>query len=566
MNEMQAAPPPPDPPQATIQPRHRFSLIWLIPVVAFAIAAWLGWHTLSQLGPMIDITFQTGNGLVAGQTAVKHKAVDLGRVESVRLTHDMSKVVVRVRMRREATSNLTSHARFWVVRPRFTPGNISGLETLVSGSYIEFDPGAPGGTPQRQFVGLEQPPGVRSDEPGRTFTLKAQRIGSIGEGSPVFYRDIPVGEVLGYQRPALGQPIMVNIFVRKPYDSYVREDSHFWNVSGVSVAFDPQGVHVELESLQALLAGGVAFWTPSDNPGKEAAAGATFPLYPDLDAAESAGFKDNIPFVTYFRESVSGLGRGSPVRLYGLQVGTVTEVRLQIDPKTGEPRIRVGFDIQPERVLQPGELPNRPPLQVVSKLVKEGMRAEVDTANYVTGQEVLALVFAPGAPAADVSQEGEAIVLPSQSGGGLLDIAGSLSQIVNRLNRLPLDQIGANLNATLASLRSSVGGPQLKDALQSLTGTLASVQDLVRTANDNVGPALRRLPEMSAELQQTVARADRVLASINNGYGANSDLNRNLQRLLDQFNDAARSIRLLADFLDRHPEALLRGRPGSALQ
>ncbi len=213
-------------------------------------------------------------------------------------------------MNSEATPRLTDHAAFWVVRPRLSAGSISGLETIVSGAYIEFDPGEPGGKKQREFVGLEQPPGVRSDEPGSTFTLTAQRLGSLSEGAPVFYRDLPVGEVLSHDQPGLSGPIGVRVFIRKPFDSFVRQDTHFWNVSGLSVQLGPQGVHVEIASLQAVLSGGVAFLTPGDAAASPPAKpGTVFPLYADFATAMAAGLTKHIHFVVYTQDDVSGLSR-----------------------------------------------------------------------------------------------------------------------------------------------------------------------------------------------------------------------------------------------------------------
>ena len=256
--------------------RSRLSWVWLIPLVAAGIAAYLGWRTLSEEGPQISITFNSADGLVAGQTQVRHKAVMLGQVESIRLSDDMSHVVVTVRMHREAEPYLTDKARFWVVRPRLSAGSLTGLETLVSGSFIEMDPGDREGAKDYAFTGLETPPGVRSGEPGRTFKLSAERIGSLSPGAPVFYRDIQAGEVLDYDIGNGLGPVTITVFVRAPYDALVRQGTHFWNASGISVQVGAEGVHVELASLQALLSGGVAFDAPQDKNAAEAAADTAF--------------------------------------------------------------------------------------------------------------------------------------------------------------------------------------------------------------------------------------------------------------------------------------------------
>lgn len=279
------------PPEARIQHRRRpLQVVWLVPAVAALVAAFLAWHALSREGPTITITWLSGDGLVAGQTKVEHKAVELGTVRSVTLSPDMSHVVATVEMQRQAARFLTDNARFWVVRPRFTPNNISGIETLVSGAYIELDPGSPNATERSEFTGLEEPPAVRSDEPGSTFNLTADRIGSLDTGSPVLFHDISVGEVLGYILSPDGRHSNVQVFVRKPYDDYVHQGSHFWNASGVSLDLDANGAHLRMESLRAALAGGVAFDNDADaRKTPVAESGTTFPLYQDEAAAKLAG-------------------------------------------------------------------------------------------------------------------------------------------------------------------------------------------------------------------------------------------------------------------------------------
>ncbi|MEJ1979285.1 MAG: MlaD family protein [Acetobacteraceae bacterium] len=558
--EQPAAPGPAPAPQARVERKSQFSLIWILPAIAIVIGAYLAYTTLSQRGPEIVLTFLSADGLTAGQTKVRHKAVDLGTVQSIRLAPDMSHVIVRVRMNRESTPYLTDQARFWVVRPRLSASNISGLETLLSGGYIELDPGQKDGNSQREFVGLEDPPGIRSDEPGRTFVLAAGRIGSLGSGSPVFYRDIVVGEVLGYKLPEGNGPITVNVFVRAPYDKWVRTGTRFWNASGVRVELGPQGVHLELESIQAVLSGGIAFNTPHENRDSSiASVDAKFPLYEDEAAANAAGYTRHLPFVTYFESSAAGLAVGAPVQVFGITVGTVTAVKLELDPKTAIARVRVAFDVQPDRLQSVDNDPADTPDAITRHLVANGMRAALETANLLTGALVVSLEFPPNPPPAEIGHEGDAIVLPSQ-GGGIAGLTTTLSDIAQKLDALPFAEIGANANKLLASLNTVVGGTEAKQALSSIASTMADVQALVKNVDAGVSPLLKRLPQMSADLQQTVARTNRLVGSVDAGYGGDSQFQRDLGRLMAQLNDTARSIRLLADFLDRHPEALIRGR------
>ncbi len=550
--------------EALIEREPRLSLIWIIPLVAAAVAAWLGWRALSQEGPVITLTFATADGLTAGQTHVKHKAVDLGTVRAIRLSKDMSHVIVEVRMRREATAVLTDHARFWVVRPRLTPSSVSGLETLVSGSYIEIDPGAPGGAEQRTWKGLEQPPAVRSGEPGHTYVLHTSRLGSLGVGSPVLFRDASVGEVLSYDLGAPGGEAVVQVFVRAPFDTYIHEGSYFWNESGLSVAAGSGGLHLEVQSIQALLTGAVAFDTPPEaRTAPQAADGSDFTLYADRTAAAASRYTNSVAVLVHFHGSVRGLAAGAPVEIYGIQIGEVTDVKLQYDFKTKTLDVPVRLTIQPDRISAPGAPPptQERALESLSVLTKNGLRAQLRTANYLTGQLYVAFDFFPEAKPGAVREEDGAIVVPSQP-SDFETLARMVDVIGRKLEAVPIERIAGNLDSSLAALNDLATGKELKTTLQSVAATMASAQALLRQINTNAGPALARLPQISADLQSSLDRANRLMAALEAGYGANSPLPRDLERLVGEMNDAARAIRALANLLDQHPEALVRGRSG----
>ncbi len=533
-------------PEAGVR-KSRISWVWLIPIVAAVVAGFLAWRTLSQQGSLITISFHGGDGLVAGQTRVRYKAVELGQVESVRLSSDIKTVIVTVRMRAEADPFLTDNARFWVVRPRLSSGSLAGIETLVSGAYIEMDPGERGANGKYDFTGLETPPAIRSGEPGTTYRLSAERLGSLSSGAPVFYRDLAVGEVLDYDIGNGLGPVSLTVFVRAPYDKLVREGSKFWNASGLSVQIGADGLHLELASLQAVLNGGVAYDAPHDPAAKPAPVGAEFRLYRNYEEAQSAGYKSRIDFVSYFESSARGLSKGASVDFFGIQVGTVENVELDLDTMTGQTRVKVSFQIQPERIASSHAGDDKEdPVEVARRLVARGMRAQLQTASFLTGSMLLALNLDRNAPPAELTQQNGQWIIPSE-GGGLDNIMSSASNIASKLDRLPLDEIGANLNRTLRSASTA----------------MASVGDLATHANSGLSPAFARLPSITASLEQAVSRADRVLNSLDRGYGKDSDTQRELSRAMVQVGDTARSIRQLADFLDRHPEALIRGRAGA---
>ena len=337
--------------RSRIDHKSRLPLIWAIPVVTLIVGIWLAWTTLSQRGPLITITFETAEGLQANLSHVKHKDVDMGVVESIALTKDLKRALVTVRMNREAEPLLTDKAQFWVVRPRFFAGSISGLQTLFSGSYIDLLPSSDGGTPARAFVGLENPPVLQSDIPGRTFLLQAKRIGSLNLGSPIMFRDLDVGEILGWDVGEMARDITIHAFVRAPFDQYVHDDSRFWNASGASVQLGPNGLQLQIESLRAVVFGGIAFETPDDPEiVEESRPNQPFQLFDSEDAADSSVYKRSLPFVANFTGTVTGLAAGSPVTLRGQKIGEVSSVSLVYDRALDNVLVPVHFTLEPERI------------------------------------------------------------------------------------------------------------------------------------------------------------------------------------------------------------------------
>jgi paraquat-inducible protein B len=555
---------PPSPhPVANMHPRgRRFSWIWAIPVVTALIGGWLAWDTLSRRGPLIAITFLDAEGLQAGQSHVRHKDVDMGLVQSIALSKDRQRVVVKVRMNSAAEPLLTDTARFWVVKPRIFAGSISGLETLLSGSYVELLPGAPNGAPEREFVGLADPPVLQSDVPGSTFLLHAARIGSISLGSPVFYRDLEVGQVLGWDIADMADSVTIHAFVRAPFDRYVHDGSQFWNASGASLQLGPNGVQLQLESLRALALGGVAFDTPADVRSTPiSAANHNFALYADRDAAQHASFTQRIRCIAYFAGSAAGLATDAQVTLRGLQIGAVSSVYLWYDKTVDRVLVAVRLDVEPQRISQlqlPGDTNLSDTLRI---LVHRGLRASISTSNLLTGQKEVALIMQPDAPAADLSTDGDTLVLPTIDTGGLDNLAQTASAIMAKLDHIPFEQIGQNLNETLSGASKLANDQQLHDAVATLQSTLTQVQALVRETNAGVQPVLQKLPQLAQGLDEAVRRTNKLLGSVDSGYGGDSKFNRDTDHLMLQLTDTARSLRVLADLLARHPEALIRGRP-----
>ncbi|GBQ98800.1 paraquat-inducible protein B [Acetobacter nitrogenifigens DSM 23921 = NBRC 105050] len=546
------------PPDAPVG-RAWFSLIWLIPIMSVLIAGFLLWRNLYERGPEILITLDTADGLTSGQTQVKNKSVTLGTVSSISLSKDMRHVDVRVQMNSDAAPLLTDNSQFWVVRPRINGASVTGLETLMSGAYIGFDPGAPGGQRATHFKGLESPPGIQSDQPGRTYSLLASAVGSIGPGAPVFFRDVDVGEVLGYTLPPGGVgPVLIQFFVREPYDHYLRTDTRFWNVSGVKVGFGAGGLKVQLQSIQALFSGGVAFGLSKSIPGEkvpEAPANTLFQLYDDKETADTAGYRAHQTVVTYLASSVSGLTAGSAVTMFGIQVGSVTSVKLDLDQNTGHARVRVAMDIQPERVLPADQVSPEKVITGMQALVANGLRASTDSASLLTGETVIAFNFVKNATQAKTYMEGDALVIPGEA-GGMSGIMQSLSVMSDKLAALPIEQIGAHANDLIAHADERINSPEVKQSLVNLRDSLRSLHDLLDQTNRGVQPLLKRLPEMSDQLDNTLKNANKLLAS----YGGDTDFHRSLQSMVVELQETARSLKFMSNFLTNHPSALIAGR------
>jgi paraquat-inducible protein B len=542
------------------QRRRRISLIWAIPVVTAVIAAWLAWDTLSKRGPEITIRFDGASGLIPNQSRIRDRDVDLGVVEKLALSPNRQYVIVTARMTREASPLLTEKSQFWIVKPRFFAGSLTGLETLVSGSYIQLEPGAEDATPATDFIGLEDPPVLHSSVPGHTFRLKTTTVGSLNPGSPILFRDLEVGQVLGWDPVTMARNVTIHAFVRHPYDQYVRDKTVFWNASGASVQLSGNGLKLQLESLRALVLGGVAFDTLDkavDSPvAKEEH---EFVLYPDHDAAEAATYDRNLHFISYFKGSVGGLSAGAAVTLHGLRIGIVTDVLLNYDRAADDVKVAVRYEVEPDRIAGLNLPSNEDLDKAVADLVHRGLRVRLDSVNIVTGSKQLAMDIVAAAPEVAYGKQGDAYVLTPLD-GDQGDIAGSAGVLLARLNTIPFEQIGDNLNKTLAGANGTINDPKLRQAIAALIDTLNATQTLMVSLNKGADPLLHRLPQIAADLEEMVKHTNQLVASLDDNRGPGSQFGRDTSRLFAQLSDAARSVRMLADLLTRHPEALIRGR------
>jgi paraquat-inducible protein B len=546
-------------PDVAVAPRRGISIVWLIPLVAGLIALWLGYTTIMEQGPTVTITFKTGEGLEVGKTKVKYRDVEVGLVEDVEITEGGGDIIVTASLDKRAEPNLTEGTRFWVVRPRLGVGGVSGLGTLVSGSYIEIEPGT--GAPTRTFTGLEVPPVVPAYEEGRRFMLRAESLGSLNPGSPIYYRGIDVGEVLGHELAGEGRGIEIHIFIKEPHYQLVRANSRFWNASGIEVSVGADGFTVSTTSVQALLAGGVAFDAPPSATSVEAAAeGTSFKLFKDLASVSEATYTEKTPYVAYFDSSVRGLHVGAPVEFRGIRVGSVTDVALEIDRTTMNVRIPVTFQIELQRVnlldvTGPTLTEEREPYEVMTRLVDQGVRAQLKSGSLLTGQLVVALDFHPDAPQAELRTKGRYPEIPTVP-TDLEEIAQSVEQVLAKVGALPLEELVTDLRNTIQDADRLIASPEVLQTIVTMKQTLTDLQDLVHNVDGKVGPLLASMKETSEAAKTTLVSADGFI-------GERSEIRYDLSLLMQELTEAARSIRFLTDYLEQHPEALIRGKGGS---
>jgi paraquat-inducible protein B len=521
-----------DLPNPVVKKKRQFSIVWLIPLVAALIGAWLAYKTISEKGPTITITFKTAEGLEAGKTKIKYKDVEIGKVDAITLSKNLAHVRVTASLVKDSERYLSEHTRFWVVRARVTASQISGIGTIFSGAYIGIDPGKPG-KPARTFKGLETPPVITMDVPGRYYMLRADRLGSLDVGEPVYYRQITVGEVVGYELARDAQAVNVKIFVHKPYDDLVRENTRFWNAGGVDVSLTASGLEVTTESIVSLLVGGIAFETPVNlEPGGIAADGYLFRLYANREQSYQKTYLEKRYFVLFFQESVRGLSRGAPVEFRGIKIGQVLDVSLQFVSEKMAFQIPVLIEVEPERIEIVGKKPT-PGNKLLEKFVEGGLRAQLQTGNLITGQLFVKLDFFPGAPRRAVEYAGKYPVIPTVP-TPLEAAAETLTRFLDRLDKLPLEQ-------TVTELRQAV---------KALNETIAATQGLVNRLGTDLAP------QATATLEQ----AEKTLASVERVVSSDAPLSQDLQRALREFTEAARSIRVLTDYLERHPDSIIYGK------
>ncbi|MDP9133118.1 MAG: MlaD family protein [Nitrospirota bacterium] len=525
-------------PEAVALPQRRWWLspVWLIPLVAMLVGAGLAVKAIYDRGPTITITFKTAEGLEAGKTKIKYKNVDVGVVKQIALSADRSRVVVTAQLVKQAAPYLVEDTRFWVVSARIVVGEVTGLGTLFSGAYIGMDVGK-SSKRQDQFTGLEVGPVIAEDLPGRQFVLRTDDPGSLDLRSPLFFRRVRVGQVVAKDLDQDGKGVTMKIFVEAPYDQYVTIDTRFWQASGIEVALDATGVRVETQSLASIVLGGIAFQTRPDAPiSAPAAADTVFTLFRDRALAMKLPDTNVRPWVFVFDESVRGLEAGAPVEFRGLSLGEVTRVGAQYDPARKNFQMRVEVLLSPDRLrarlkeIRP-EMENRKAM--LDGLVEHGFRAQLRTGNLLTGQLYITLDFFPTAAPAKIDWTTDPPEMPTVS-GELQELQVTLNSIMKKLDKVPFEEISREMRQTLRMLKS----------------TVQTTEGLVQRLDKDVTPAALA----------TLEDVRRTLHSAEHTFESDAPLQQDMREALHEIARAAQALRMLAEYLEHHPEAVIRGK------
>jgi paraquat-inducible protein B len=545
------ATPPADLPRPVIARRAHYSLwlVWLVPLVAVIIGVTLGARSILNRGPTITIYFHNAESIEANKTHIKYKDVDVGIVRRVTLTKDHREVEVTAEMRGNSgiENLLVTDTRFWVVRPRVGAAGVSGLGTLLSGAYIGMDAGR-NATEKREFEGLDVQPAITADVPGRQFTLMAEDLGSIDIGSPIYLRRVPVGQVLAYAMQPDGRHIKFTIFITAPYDRFVSAHSRFWHASGVDVDLGAQGLHVQTQSVVSVLAGGIAF---QDLPDPDVAAlatppeaveGAQFTLYEQMADALKLPDSQGFDYRLLFASSVRGLAVGAPVEYRGLPIGEVT--RIAVDGKSGEanpePMIAVDVRVYPRRLPTinksgPDDMTLDDQKKRIDPMVRRGFRAQLKSGSLLTGQLYVSLDFVKDAPAEHIDWTTTPPTMPTAP-GGFDDLQASLSSIAKKLDAIPYDQLSKDLHKNLTDLDT----------------TLNHVDGMVQHLDTGVLPEAQKT---LADARKAVDDLRKTLGTVDQAVGPQAT------DALGEVSKAAASLNSLAEYLKRHPESLLKGKP-----
>lgn len=545
--------PAPTPPAATpkFNAAQRWNVVWVVPILALIVGGWLVYHSISSKGPLVKVTFETAEGIVSGKTEVRCRNVKVGYVDDVELSDDLRYVTVNLRMNPEAAKLLRQNAVFWVVKPRVSAGDVSGLGTFLTGAFIELDPGPEDGDQKHrtEYNGLERPPTTSLSVPGRRLVLHAEEAGSLLAGSPIYYRGFEVGRIENRLLAKDGLTITYDAFVREEYAWLVTRNTRFWNTSGVDVTAGPEGFRLRTPSFQAMVSGGAEFRVPSEvEPGEEVKDGAVFTLHRNYDDAMKSTFAPSLEFLMLFDQSVRGLTEGAPVEFRGIPIGRVTKISFDLNPLRGDRRIPVLVGIDPSLLRKDAsERLKDPTSGFMEEAVERGLRASLKTGSLLTGALFVDLDYHSDASYAEMSMTENFRTIPTIS-SGFAQLEAKVSTILDKIAALPLDEAMTKIN--LAADESAKTIAEARNTLKEIEGAAASAR---KTLED---PAFKDLP---ADLKTTLASLEKSVSSV----GPDGAIQGDLLRTLDELRAALRSISAMSTTIGEKPSSLLWGKDSS---
>ena len=500
--------------QANIKQGRGISGIWFIPLLAFVLGVYMVLHNWMSQGPEIEIEFKTADGLEEGKTKVKYRNVDMGLVNEVRLNDALNGVVAKVRMDRQSEPLLVKDTGFWVVTARVGVGDISGLDTLLSGAYIELAPGSDK-MEEEKFVALDQPPLTPADAPGLRLHLTSNHASSVTAGDTVLYKGYKVGRVETMEFDPSDKLVHYQIFIDAPYQELVNSSVRFWDISGISMKADANGFKVQTGSLETILFGGVTFGVPIGiKDGDKVTKNTNFKLYASYQDILQNPFRYGIYYVVSFKHSVKGLVPGAPVEYRGMRIGNVVRILF----KEGQAaqmeagREGTGAPIPVLLYVEPGRMElsdTEGSLEIIEKSVRlgvgNGLRASMKRGNLLTGAQYIGLDFYPTAEEAALGTFMDYTTIPTIE-TGLAQLEEKILAILNTINALPLAKTVASLNQNLLSLQSILENQSTQQLPQHLDQTIQEIRDAISRLSPN--------SDTSQTLNSSLLSLNRTLANL----------------------------------------------------
>ena len=523
----------------------RWNVVWFVPILALLIGGWMIWRSFSSQGPLAYVRFETADGIAAKKTEVRCRSVRVGVVKEVKLAEDLKTVVALIELVPDSGIQLRKDTSFWVVKPRVsTVSGVSGLDTLLTGAYIELNPGTPGGEVVNHFEGLENPPATSKDILGRRITLTTDEAGSLAAGSPIYYRGFEVGRIESRNLdldPEGKMRVRFDAFIQDKYSSLVLDTTRFWNTSGIDVTAGADGLKLRTPSFQAMVSGGATFGSPEGiESGKPVKDGAVFTLFKGQDEAEKSAFNPTSKFVLLFDQSVRGLNKSAPVEFRGIPIGRVADISLKYLPfENNSNCIPVLVEIDPALLRrETTDKTSSSDLEYLGAAVKRGLRATLTSGSLLTGALFVSIDFFPDAQPAEVVQVGDFPSIPTVLSG----LQNQLATALTKFQNLPIEEILKKLGTTADQATATMA--EFKDAAAS-----------IRKFTDS--EAFTKLP---ADLRASLAKIDKLATSLDQAvtsYGPQGPVQGDLLRTLDELRASLRSIKSLTTTINEKPNSLL---------